>query len=67
VGSPLVVPHPKLLGSRPLLPKEAPELEQGFQVLGFTVDRRDFEVAGDPEYLRGLELFGNQDSQDASA
>ncbi len=65
VGSPLQVLHPRPLGARPLQPREAPELEQGFQAVGFTVGQRPFEVAGDPLYLRGLGLRGDVDVDDA--
>ncbi len=64
VGAPLQILSPRPLGARPLRPREAPELEQGFQALGFTVGQRPFEVAGDPLYLRGLGLRGDVDAED---
>ncbi|WP_294564983.1 hypothetical protein, partial [uncultured Arthrobacter sp.] len=65
VGAPLRILSPRPLGARPLRPREAPELEQGFQALGFMVGQRPFEVAGDPLYLRGLGLRGDVDADDS--
>jgi hypothetical protein len=63
VGAPMQILHPQPLGTRPLNIKEAPELQQGFAVLGFTVGQREFEIAGDPAYLRALEIYGSPGSQ----